>query len=156
MCSGQNTHLILSTVKPRHGEITAIPNNMGHYTSFNINDVAPIGSCQFMLSSLDKISSKLSKDQFRETRKYLEPFYVQQLNQPQTNNMTGWIRGWSDVRPWRLSKPPLLTTNTHVRSATTNWRRLGVDNTKSSLPIWVYGLLWTISRTTVTTQRRLL
>ena len=41
-----------------------------------------------MLSSLDELSSNLSKDQFRETRKYLESFYVQQPNQPQTNNMT--------------------------------------------------------------------
>ena len=39
-----------------------------------------------MLSSLDKLTSNLSKNQFRETRKYLEPLYVQQPNQPQTNN----------------------------------------------------------------------
>ena len=42
-----------------------------------------------MLSSLDKLSSNLSKDQFKETRKYLESFYVQQSNQTQTNNVTG-------------------------------------------------------------------
>ena len=41
-----------------------------------------------MLSSLDKLSSNLSKDQFRENRKYLESFYVQQPNQPQINNVT--------------------------------------------------------------------
>ena len=41
-----------------------------------------------MLSSLDKISSSLSKDQFKETRKDLESFYVQQPNQPQTDNVT--------------------------------------------------------------------
>ena len=52
--------------------------------SFTINDVTFIESCQFMLSNLDKLSSK---DQFRETRKYLESFYVQQPNRPQTNNM---------------------------------------------------------------------
>ena len=40
-----------------------------------------------MLSSLDKLSSSLSKNQFRETRKYLELFYVQPPNQPQTNNV---------------------------------------------------------------------
>ena len=61
-----------SAVKPRHGEITPIPNNMEHYTFFAINDVMFIDSCQFMLSCLDKLSSNLSKDQFRETRKYLE------------------------------------------------------------------------------------
>ena len=27
-CSGYNAHLILSAVKPRHGKITVIPNNM--------------------------------------------------------------------------------------------------------------------------------
>ena len=41
-----------------------------------------------MLSSLDKLSSNLSQDQFRGTRKYLESFYVQQPNQLQTNIMT--------------------------------------------------------------------
>ena len=41
-----------------------------------------------MLSSLDKLSSNLSKDQFREAKKYLESFYVEQRNQTQTNNVT--------------------------------------------------------------------
>ena len=88
LCSEYNGHLILSSVKPRHRKITVIPNNMECYTSFTINDVTFIDSCQLMLSSLDELSSNLSKDQFRETRKYLESFYVQQPNQPQTNNMT--------------------------------------------------------------------
>ena len=30
----------------------------------------------------------MNKFQFRETRKYLQSFYVQQPNQPQTNNVT--------------------------------------------------------------------
>ena len=80
-------HLILLAVKPRNGKITVIPNNMEHYTSFRINDVTLIDSCQFMMSSLDKLSSNLNKDYFREIRKYLESFYVQQPNQPQTNNV---------------------------------------------------------------------
>ena len=91
LCSGYNTHLIVSAVKPRkppHREITTIPNNMECYTSITINDVMVIDSCQFMLSSLNKLSSKLSKNQFRDTRKYLESFYIQQSNQPQTNNVT--------------------------------------------------------------------
>ena len=41
-----------------------------------------------MLSSLDKLSNNLSRDQFRETRKYLESLYVQQPNQPETNIVT--------------------------------------------------------------------
>ena len=61
---------------------------MERYTSFTINDVTFIDSCQFVLSSLAKLSSNLSNDQFRETRKYLESFYVLQPNQPQTNNVT--------------------------------------------------------------------
>ena len=56
--------------------------------SFTINDVRFIDPCQFMLSSLNKLSSNLSKDQFRKTRKYLESFYVQQPNQTQTNKVT--------------------------------------------------------------------
>ena len=83
-----DTHLILSAVKPRHGKITVILNNMECYTSFAISDVTFIDSCQFMLSSLDKLSFILSKDQFRETSKHLESFYIQQPNQPQTNNVT--------------------------------------------------------------------
>ena len=55
---------------------------------FTINSVTFIDSCQFMLSSFNKLSSNLSKGQFRETRKYLGSFYVQQPNQPQINNVT--------------------------------------------------------------------
>ena len=57
-------------------------------TLSTINDVTFIDSCQFMLSCLGRLSSNLSSDQFRETRKYLESFYIQQPNQPQTNNVT--------------------------------------------------------------------
>ena len=89
LCSGYDAHLILPAVKPRHGKITVILDNMECYMSFTINDVMFIDSCQFMLSSLDKLSSNLSKDQFKETKKYLESFYVQQSNQTQTNNVTG-------------------------------------------------------------------
>ena len=85
---GYGAHLILSAVKPLYEKITVIPNNMECYTSFTIIDVRFIDLCQFMLSSLDKLSSNLSKDQFRETRKYLESIYIQQPNQPQTNNVT--------------------------------------------------------------------
>ena len=51
---------------------------------------------------------------------------------------------------------PLSTANTHARSTTLNWRRLGLDDTKRSLSIWIYRLLWTIPATTVTTRRCLL
>ena len=88
MCSGYDAQLILSGVKPRHEKITAIPNNMERYTSFTINDVTFIDLRQFLLSSLDKLSRNMNKDQFRETKKYLESFYVQQLNQPQATNVT--------------------------------------------------------------------
>ena len=87
LCSGYDAHLILSAVKPRHGKITFIPNNMERYTSFRINDVTFVDSCQFMLSSLEKLSGNLSNDQFREAREYLERFYIQSSNQPQINNV---------------------------------------------------------------------
>ena len=72
-----------------------------------------------MLSSLEKLSSNLSKNQFSGTRKYLELFYFQQPNQPhqpQTNNM---IEGGEEGeamhvhedyqnRPYQL---PTLTTD---------------------------------------------
>ena len=74
LCSGYDAHLILSAVKLCHGKITVIPNDMECYTSFTINDVTFIDASQFMLSSFDDLFSNLSKDQFRETRKYLVIF----------------------------------------------------------------------------------
>ena len=40
-----------------------------------------------MLFSFNKLSNDLRKGKCRETRKYLESFYVQQQNQPQINNV---------------------------------------------------------------------
>ena len=108
------THLILSTVKPRHGKITVIPNNMDRYTSFTISEVTFIDSCQFMLSFFGKLSSTFNKDQFRETRKHLESFYVEQRNHPQINNVT---EGGEEGEPMHVHEdyrnqpynPPTLT-----------------------------------------------
>ena len=85
---------------------------MEHYMSFTINEVMFIDSCQFIQSSLDKLTSNLSKDQFRKTRKYLESFYVQQPNQPQTSNVTG---GEKEVETMHVhedyrNQPPVLTS----------------------------------------------
>ena len=88
LCLGYNAHLILSVVKPCHGQITAILNNVEHYTFFAINDVTFIDLCQFMLSSLCKTPNNLSKDHFRETRKCLGSLCIQQPNQPQIDNVT--------------------------------------------------------------------
>ena len=41
-----------------------------------------------MLSSFKKLSNNLNKEQFRETRNYLESFYIEQRNHPQINNVT--------------------------------------------------------------------
>ena len=81
--------------------------------SFTINEVMFIDSCQFIQSSLDKLTSNLSKDQFRETRKYLESFYVQQPNQPQTSDVTG---GEKEVETMHVhedyrNQPPVLTSD---------------------------------------------
>ena len=54
---------MLSSVKPGHGEITTISNNLECYTSFTVNDVTFIDSRQFVLSTLDKLSSNFGKDQ---------------------------------------------------------------------------------------------
>ena len=61
---------------------------------------------------------------------------------------SGSRRGWSHALLWRLSKPPLPTTNTHIRSTATNRRKLSIDDMERSLPIWIYWLLWTIPETT--------
>ena len=61
-------HLIMSAVKPRHGKITCIPATDEKYITFTIGGVTFIDSFQFMLSSLEKLSSNLNN--FPETEKY--------------------------------------------------------------------------------------
>ena len=65
-----DAHLILSAVKPRHGEVTCIPNNCEKYISFTVGGVTFIDSFQFMASSLDRLASNLTE--YPETEKYLE------------------------------------------------------------------------------------
>ena len=67
---------------------TLITLNVKWLPRFTINDVTVIESCQFKLSSLEKLSSSLNKNQLRETRKYLELFYIQQPNRPHLINVT--------------------------------------------------------------------
>ena len=71
---GYDVHLILSAIKPHHGEVKRIPNNMETYTSFTIGGVTFIDSCQFMQSSLDQLVSNW--DGFSESEKYLQSQYV--------------------------------------------------------------------------------
>ena len=88
-----------------------------------------------MLFSLDKLSSNLSKDQFRETRKYLESFYIQQPIQPQTNNVTEYEEESEAYRKCPY-QPPTLTPDQQ--------RQIEEDlvlMTQRSSPIWIYGLL---------------
>ena len=111
-----------------------------------------------MLSSLDKLSSNLSQDQFRGIRKYLESFYVQQPNQLQTNIMTkGGEEGeamydYEDYQnhPYQL---PTLSSDQQQQQIEED---LALMIKKRSLTTWIYGLLWIIPRTTITTQRHLL
>lgn len=71
---GYDSHLILSAVKRRHGDISCIPNNMEKYTSFSVGGVTFLDSCQFMQSSLSQLTDNLRRNEsnnFHETRKYL-------------------------------------------------------------------------------------
>ena len=65
-----DAHLILSAVESRHGRVTCIPSTNEKYISFTIGDITFIDSCQFMLSSLDKLASNLTI--FPEVNKYVE------------------------------------------------------------------------------------
>ena len=56
-----DAHLILSSVKPHHGRIECIPTNTEKYISFKIGTATFIDSCQFMLSSLDKLANNLTE-----------------------------------------------------------------------------------------------
>ena len=66
----------MSAVKPRHGEITCIPTTDEKYITFTIGGVTFIDSFQFMLSSLDKLSSNLNN--FPETEKYVKNLIVKE------------------------------------------------------------------------------
>ena len=114
-----------------------------------------------MLSSLDKSSNNLNKDQFKETRHYLESVIIhlatKKKKKKKNNNVTvGGEEGEAMYFHQDYWNCPLSTANTHARSTTLNWRRLGLDDTKRSLSSWIYRLLWTIPATTVTTRRCLL
>ena len=77
---GYDAHLILNAVKPRHGDIQCIPSNTERYISFTINDVVFIDSCQFMMSSLDKLVDNLAEDKFFQLKRYLESVYRREDN----------------------------------------------------------------------------
>ena len=95
-----------------------------------------------MLSSLDKLSSNLSKDQFRDTRNYLESFYVQEPNQPQTNNVA---EGGKEDEAMHVNEdyqnhpyqPPTLTPDQQQQIE----EDFALLTGKRSLPIYNYGLL---------------
>ena len=70
-----DAHLILSSVKPRHGKVTVIPNNTERYTSSTIGDVSFIDSMQFMMSSLDNLCKNLKEDKLRGMLPYLKSSY---------------------------------------------------------------------------------
>ena len=90
--------------------------------SLKINDVTFIDFCQLMLPFLDKLSSNLSKDQFRETRKYLQSFYIQQPNQPQTNNVT--VRVKNCLKPCTSMKTNKATFPNYQHSRQINNNKL--------------------------------
>ena len=84
-----------------------------------------------MVSSIDKLSSNLSKDQLRETRKYLESFYIQQP----TNNMTEGgeegeaMHGHEDYRNHPYQPPTLtLDQQQQIEEDLTLMTRKGVMN----------------------------
>ena len=95
-----------------------------------------------MLSSLDKLSSNLSEDQFRDTRNYLESFYVQEPNQPQTNNVA---EGGKEDEAMHVNEdyqnhpyqPPTLTPDQQQQIE----EDFALLTGKRSLPIYNYGLL---------------
>ena len=60
-------HLILSAVKPHHGEVRCIPNNTEKYISFSIGDVTFKDSFAFMGESLDNLVKNLNVDQLKNT-----------------------------------------------------------------------------------------
>ena len=83
---------------------------MERYTSFTINNVTYIDSYQFMLSSLNNLSSNMSKQQFREIQKHLESFYIQEPNKLQINNVT---EGGKEKKESCTSRKTIKTTLTN-------------------------------------------
>ena len=70
-----DAHHIMSAVKPRHGDISVIPNTDEKYTSIQIGEITFIDSFQFMPSSLDSVSKNLADDQYQEMMRYLKSDY---------------------------------------------------------------------------------
>ena len=62
-----DAHLILSAVKSRHQKILVIFNNTKKYISCTIGDATFIGSMQFMMSLIQKLSKNLTEDKLKET-----------------------------------------------------------------------------------------
>ena len=75
MITDQNHDSGTAAVKPQHDEISVIPNNSENYTSFTIGDVTFIDFMQFMMSSLDKLTKKLTDDKLKGTSRYLKSDY---------------------------------------------------------------------------------
>ena len=65
----------MSAVKPRHGDISVIPNTDEKCTSIKIGEVTFIDSFQFMPSSLDSLSKNLADDQYKEMMRYFKSNY---------------------------------------------------------------------------------
>ena len=116
LCSGYNAHLVRSAINSRHGKITVIPNNMERYTAFAINDITLIDYCHFMLSSFDKFSRTLTKTNSGDQKVIRVILRSTTKSSTKQQRDRGWRRGWIHACPWRLSKPPLPSCNTHVRS----------------------------------------
>jgi len=90
-----DAHLIMSAIKPRHGEVTCIPSTNENYTSFTVGGVTFIDSCQFMLSSLENLVSNLSL--FPETEKYIKTDIAGQLENYDHNRAYLYDEGEGDA-----------------------------------------------------------
>ena len=67
-----DAHLLISAVKPRHGEVSVVPSTSEKYITFTIGDVSFKDSCAFTQASLDSLVDNLQLDQLKSTRRWLE------------------------------------------------------------------------------------
>ena len=108
---------LLNHVMGGYTQITVILSNLERYISFTISDVTFIELYQFMLSFLNNLSRNLSKYQFRETRKYLESFYIN--NQINYKPIT-WQNVEKKTKPCTSMKTIQTTLTNHQHSRQIN------------------------------------
>ena len=122
---GYDAHLIMQSVKSRHGQVTCIPNNQEKFISFSVGGITFKDSLAFLQTSLDELVSNLPLTKMINTRKFLElsvfkqklsvdklilPKKISETNEESSTNNFTFIKGktrWYDYKKSPFIAPSL-------------------------------------------------